>query len=179
MNANRGVVATEPGPTWPGAPLYRAERVAVVPSPDGLLVEFSDEGDDRADSHTEDQVIRIALSTKLAHHLRATLAGPLALADAAVVEAARPPASDVEVTSNGDGTVSQEPGEAPLTPVQWLTATEAGACFDQEAWQRLGMSGRKFLRRYDAGEFDAVYDDPDHRQVLHLSMLIPFVRTNP
>ena len=60
--------------------------------------------------------------------------------------------------------------------VRWLTDEESRALFDQEARRVMGISGEEFLRRYDAGEFDAVVDDPDHREVLHLAMLIPFAR---
>jgi hypothetical protein len=38
----------------------------------------------------------------------------------------------------------------------------------------MGMSGEEFLRRYDAGEFDDIFDDPDHPEILHLAMLRSF-----
>jgi hypothetical protein len=40
----------------------------------------------------------------------------------------------------------------------------------------MNMSGEEFLRRWDAGEYREVFDDPDHTHVLSLATLIPLVR---
>lgn len=57
-----------------------------------------------------------------------------------------------------------------------LTPEQGRDVFDEFARTLVGMSGEEFLRRYDAGEFDAVYDDPDYWEVTHLAGLIPFAR---
>src|SRR5579884_280882 len=63
-----------------------------------------------------------------------------------------------------------------LPPVVELTREEARALFDARAREWMGMSGEEFLRRYDAGEFDEIFDDPDHPEVLDLVMMRPFAR---
>jgi hypothetical protein len=60
--------------------------------------------------------------------------------------------------------------------IQWLTDEEARAIFDEEARKVMGMSGEEFLRRYDAGEFDAVLDDSDYPALMRLVSLIPWGR---
>jgi hypothetical protein len=57
-----------------------------------------------------------------------------------------------------------------------LTHEEAVAYFDAEVRRDLGISGDEFLRRLDAGEYDAIYDDPEHREIGHLEMLSHLVR---
>jgi|SRR5579884_238500 len=116
------------------------------------------------------RTIRVALPLSLAAELRAALAGQLALAEArrrAVAPAPEPPAVVAPPASDDES----------LPPVQFLSPEEGRALFDEQARRLLGLSGEEFLRRYDAGEFDAVYDDPGvGREVVHLSMLIPFAR---
>lgn len=57
-----------------------------------------------------------------------------------------------------------------------LTHEEAVAYFDAEVRRDIGISGDEFLRRLDAGEYDAIYDDPEHREIGHLEMLSHLVR---
>lgn len=57
-----------------------------------------------------------------------------------------------------------------------LSRAEARALFEEAAQRTMGMSGEEFLRRWDAGEFDGVADDPDHWAALHLVMLRPFAQ---
>jgi hypothetical protein len=59
-----------------------------------------------------------------------------------------------------------------------MPADMAREMFDQEARDRVGMSGEEFLRRYDAGEFRDLEDTPEGRKVSYLVMLIPFGRQN-
>ena len=60
--------------------------------------------------------------------------------------------------------------------VQVLTLAEGDAFFDQQCHAVLGISGAEFLRRYDAGEYDEIIDDPAHREIGLLEFLIPFAR---
>jgi hypothetical protein len=60
--------------------------------------------------------------------------------------------------------------------IQWLTPDEGREFFDRQARRLLGISGEDFLRGWDAGEYDAIADDPDHPEVMRLAMLIPFGR---
>ena len=60
--------------------------------------------------------------------------------------------------------------------IQWLTDEEGRAFFDAQARRLLQMSGDESLRRWDAGEYDAVADDPGHSEVMQLAVLIPFAR---
>ena len=57
-----------------------------------------------------------------------------------------------------------------------LSDEEARAIFEEQARTTMGMSGDEFIRRWDAGEFDAIADDPDHREIMRLVMLINFAR---
>jgi hypothetical protein len=52
-----------------------------------------------------------------------------------------------------------------------LTREEGQRLFDQRARRFLGMSGKEFIRRYDAGELD-----PDDDNVLRVALLLPFGR---
>jgi hypothetical protein len=54
----------------------------------------------------------------------------------------------------------------------------AAALFDQEARRIVGMSGKEFLARWDAGEFRAFDDTPEGRELAYLILLIPFGRSN-
>jgi hypothetical protein len=57
-----------------------------------------------------------------------------------------------------------------------LSPDEAITWFDRRCRERLGMGGTEFLRRLDAGEWDEVIDDPDHRHHLLLAMNSRLVR---
>lgn len=58
----------------------------------------------------------------------------------------------------------------------WLTDDEAYEMFDRRTQELLGMSGEEFLRRWDAGEYRSIEDDPGHYEVMELSGLISFAR---
>lgn len=60
--------------------------------------------------------------------------------------------------------------------IQWLTDDEARRIFDEQARKLVGMSGTEFIRRWEAGEFDAIADDPGHPEIMQLVMLISFGR---
>ncbi len=60
--------------------------------------------------------------------------------------------------------------------VRWLSPEESRQFFDEQARKALGISGEEFLRRWDAGEYDAIFDDPDHPEIVELAMLLPLAR---
>ncbi len=57
-----------------------------------------------------------------------------------------------------------------------LTREQAIADFEAEVQKKLGISGTEFLRRMDTGEYDEIYDDPNHRDIGYLDMLSHVVR---
>jgi hypothetical protein len=62
------------------------------------------------------------------------------------------------------------------TAIHWLDDADARAFFDTQARAMLGMSGEEFLRRWDAGEFVALVDDPEHPKIRRLAAMISFAR---
>ncbi len=68
------------------------------------------------------------------------------------------------------------PQEQPDDWLRFLDKDEGREYFDARARELMGMSGEEFLRRLDAGEFDDIFDDPNHPEVLHLAMMRPFAR---
>jgi hypothetical protein len=61
----------------------------------------------------------------------------------------------------------------PVSTVTILDQDEGRHLFDREAQRLLGISGDEFLRRWEAGEYDA---DPDRPEIMSLAMLIPFAQ---
>jgi hypothetical protein len=61
-------------------------------------------------------------------------------------------------------------------PVRFLDDDEARQQFDHQARRLMGISGEEFLRRYTAGELDALQDDRQQRAVMKLAMLADLVR---
>jgi hypothetical protein len=60
--------------------------------------------------------------------------------------------------------------------IRFLDDDESHAFFDAQARRLMNMSGEEFLRRYDAGEFDEVLDDPRCRGMAVMISMIPFGR---
>jgi hypothetical protein len=59
--------------------------------------------------------------------------------------------------------------------IKELTAEEGRELFDNAARYYLDMSGEEFIRKWDAGEFDAIIDDPEHHsKLMQVAMLRPF-----
>lgn len=67
-------------------------------------------------------------------------------------------------------------GPIVVPDAEILTRAEGLAFFDEQARALLGISGAEYLRRYDAGEYDAGIDDPARRAAGLLEFLIPFAR---
>ena len=61
-------------------------------------------------------------------------------------------------------------------PVETLSPDESREFFDRQARRLVGRSGAEFLRAWDAGEYDAIADDPEHPEVMRLAFLIPLAR---
>jgi hypothetical protein len=58
-----------------------------------------------------------------------------------------------------------------------LTTVEEGrALFDHQAKKTLGISGKEFLEKWDAGGYRQVPDTAEGRKVRRLVMLMPFAR---
>jgi hypothetical protein len=68
------------------------------------------------------------------------------------------------------------PDDEPVPAVREVSRAEARAIFDAQSRKLLGLSGPEFLRRYDAGEFDAVLDTPEHPELMELLALESFGR---
>jgi hypothetical protein len=56
---------------------------------------------------------------------------------------------------------------------KFLTPEEEWHVFDHQARRLLDMSGEEFLRRWNAGEFDAIADTSGHRQIMVVAAFIP------
>jgi hypothetical protein len=48
--------------------------------------------------------------------------------------------------------------------------------FDQQVRERLGISGKEFLQKWESGDYDSIADDPNHVEIMELAMLRPFGR---
>lgn len=66
----------------------------------------------------------------------------------------------------------------PLPPVRTMTLEEGQAFFDRQARELLGMSGEEFRKRYHAGRYDDILDDPDYSSLMYLAMLGAGPRAN-
>jgi hypothetical protein len=55
-----------------------------------------------------------------------------------------------------------------------LSPEESFKYFNQQARELVGMSGKEFLRRWDASEFQPVPNTADGRKIGRLVMLFPF-----
>ncbi len=73
-------------------------------------------------------------------------------------------------------TPAQPTPETTDDGIHWLERDEARAMFDARTLEMLGISGEEFLRRLDAGEYEALFDDPDHTDLTYLVMLSPIAR---
>jgi hypothetical protein len=65
------------------------------------------------------------------------------------------------------------PHETPDNGIRFVDDEEWRDFFDGQARELVGMSGEEFLRRYNAGEYKDVFDEPEYRNALYLAMLRP------
>ena len=56
--------------------------------------------------------------------------------------------------------------------VKELTLKEGWELLDKQARKYTNMSGKEFVKKWEAGEFD---EDPDQPEIMHVAMLLPFV----
>ena len=61
--------------------------------------------------------------------------------------------------------------EVAEPPVRDLSPEESRAFFDAKASELMGISGDEFVRRWNAGEYDDVADDPAHSDIMYLALL--------
>ena len=57
--------------------------------------------------------------------------------------------------------------------VQRLNRTAGRRLFDRQARRHLGISGKEFIQKWDAGTFNGTADNP---KVIRVAMLLPFGR---
>jgi hypothetical protein len=60
--------------------------------------------------------------------------------------------------------------------IQLFSPDQTRDAFDDLAQKLMQMSGAEFIRRWDAGEFTDIADDPDHPEIMRLAMLLPLGR---
>ena len=59
--------------------------------------------------------------------------------------------------------------------IRYLTREQCRKLFDREARRHFNMSGKEFLRKWEAGEFGDP-DDPYRPELAGLVMLLPFAK---
>jgi len=61
--------------------------------------------------------------------------------------------------------------ELSETTFRELSPEETLAFFDDKARSLLGISGEEFRRRWRAGDYDEIADDPEHSDIMYLVLL--------
>jgi hypothetical protein len=59
------------------------------------------------------------------------------------------------------------------SPVLFLSPEAEQEYFDEQAREALGISGDEFRRRWRAGEYRDIADDPEHGEILRLAAMLP------
>lgn len=72
--------------------------------------------------------------------------------------------------------IDRDLSEESPSSVVWLTPAEGKRMLDDAVRERLGISGGEFIRRWDAGEYAEIADQPGHLHIGYLGSLIPFAR---
>ncbi len=62
-------------------------------------------------------------------------------------------------------------GDEDMPPVIELDEEESRRFFDDKARTLLGISGEEFVRRWHAGDYAEIADDPEHPDIMYLAML--------
>ncbi len=73
-------------------------------------------------------------------------------------------------------TIAKRPSREKPPRLRWVHGAPGREMFDRQARKRLGISGEEFLRRWEAGVYNDLADDPDHPEIRRLVMLTPFAR---
>jgi hypothetical protein len=66
--------------------------------------------------------------------------------------------------------------QPPFPEVVWVNPEDGARMFDEAARELLGISGQEFLRRWDSGEYAAVFDLPGYETVGDLASLMSLAR---
>lgn len=74
-----------------------------------------------------------------------------------------------------DSTTVGEPEQGD----HYVTPEEGRRIFDTAARKLVGISGDEFIHRWETGEYWGVADDPAHRHIGGLILMIPFARQEP
>ena len=56
-------------------------------------------------------------------------------------------------------------------PVRDLDPRDSQRFFDAKSRELLGITGDEFLRRWAAGDYDDIADDPNHSDIMYLVLL--------
>ncbi len=59
------------------------------------------------------------------------------------------------------------------SPVLCLSPEAEQEYFDEQARKALGISGDEFRRRWQAGQYRDIADDPEHGEILRLAAMLP------
>jgi len=79
--------------------------------------------------------------------------------------------SGMATKRKGEALPSEPEGAPTIEGVEFLSREESRALFDRVARRKVGLSGPEFVRRWEAGAYDA---DPE--AVMELVILLPFAR---
>ena len=71
------------------------------------------------------------------------------------------------------------PHEDHMVDVIELTEEEFYEEFDRATREWVGLSADEFMRRWDAGEYAEIDDDPAHYPIMHLAGAAEFLRAVP
>jgi hypothetical protein len=66
--------------------------------------------------------------------------------------------------------------DAGYEAIEWIDEEQASILFDALVRDLMHISGDEFIRRWDAGEYAPLIEDPAHAEVVYLAGLIPFAR---
>lgn len=66
--------------------------------------------------------------------------------------------------------------EDGMPPVYTVTPEQGRRLFDEAVQQMIGISGEEFIRRWEAGEYWGIADEPGRRHIGYLIGLIPLAR---
>lgn len=66
--------------------------------------------------------------------------------------------------------------DARSTDASYMTPEEGRRLFDEAAQRLMGISGEEFIRRWEAGEYEEVYDQAGYQHIGDLAALISFAR---
>jgi hypothetical protein len=64
-----------------------------------------------------------------------------------------------------------EDKEYPLPPIKMLTPEESWAHFDERVRELLAINADTFIERWHAGRYRDILDDPDHSDIMYLTLL--------